>query len=353
LYHQFADPRRKNPVAERTKFGYITPIMTNTAKPKFVSPGLVAVLAYDGLCTFEFGIAVEVFGLPRPEFDFPWYRFAVVAAEGKRARAMGGIVVEASLGLDQLSKANTIIVPGWRDKSERPPQALLDAIAKANARGARCLSICSGVFVLAATGLLNGRRATTHWRHMAELKKMYPDIQVEEDVLYVDEGDVITSAGSAAGIDACLHLIRRDFGSKIANAVARRLVMPPHREGGQAQYVVAPVQAKSGRTIAEAIDWARANISETIVISEMAKIAAMSERTFQRRFSEATGLSPKLWLQRERILRAQELLEETEISLEEISGQCGYESLETFRVAFRRTLGTSPAAYRSRFKQAA
>jgi AraC family transcriptional regulator, transcriptional activator FtrA len=353
LHHQIAENGCWNPVAEMTKFGYFAPIMPKALKTACVSPGLVAVLAYDGLCTFEFGIAVEVFGLPRPEFDFPWYRFAVVAAEGKRARAMGGIVVEASLGLEQLSKASTIIVPGWRDKNERPPQVLLDAMSKASARGARCLSICSGVFVLAAAGLLSGRRATTHWRHMPELKKMYPEVHVEEDVLYVDEGDVITSAGSAAGIDACLHLVRRDFGSKIANSVARRLVMPPHREGGQAQYVTAPIQPKSGRTIAEAIDWARSNISDRIVIGEMAKMAAMSERTFQRRFSEAVGLSPKLWLQRERILRAQELLEETQLSLEEISGQCGYESLETFRVAFKRTLGTSPAAYRSRFKQAA
>jgi AraC family transcriptional regulator, transcriptional activator FtrA len=344
-----------------TKFGYFAPMVAemkksilvspNLALPNLTLPGLVAVLAYDGLCTFEFGIAVEVFGLPRPEFDFPWYHFAVVAAEGKRARAMGGIIVEASLGLDQLSKASTIIIPGWRDKTERPPQALLDAISEASARGARCLSICSGVFVLAAAGLLKGRRATTHWRHMPELKQMYPDIHVKEDVLYVDEGNVITSAGSAAGIDACLHLVRRDFGSKIANTVARRLVMPPHREGGQAQYVVAPIQIRSGRTIAEAMDWAQHRISKAIEVAEMAKVAAMSERTFQRRFNEAVGMPPKLWLQRQRMFRAQELLETTAFALDEVASQCGYESLETFRVAFRRTVGTSPAAYRSAFKQ--
>ena len=336
-----------------TNSGYFTPNMTKIEKSPVPLPGLVAVLAYDGLCTFEFGIAVEIFGLPRPEFDFPWYRFAVAAAEGKRARAMGGIVIEANLGLDQLRKASTIIVPGWRDKAERPPQALLDAIARASARGARCLSICSGVFVLAAAGLLEGRRATTHWRHVPQLKQMYPDIQVEEDVLYVDEGDVITSAGSAAGIDACLHLVRRDFGSKVANTVARRLVMPPHREGGQAQYVAAPVQLRSGRTIAEAMDWARQHISADIKIAQMAKVAAMSERTFQRRFNEAAGLPPKLWLQRERMFRAQELLETTELSLNELASQCGYVSLETFRVAFRRTLGRAPAAYRTAFKQTA
>jgi AraC family transcriptional regulator, transcriptional activator FtrA len=188
--------------------------------PLLPSAGLVAVLAYDGLCTFEFGIAVEVFGLPRPEFDFPWYRFVVVAAEGRRVHATGGIVIEADARLNRLDEASTIIVPGWRDRTERPPERLLRAISQASKRGARCLSICSGVFVLAAAGLLDGRRATTHWRHIPDLKRRYPNIHVEEDVLYVDEGNVITSAGSAAGIDACLHMIRKDFGSKVANTCA-------------------------------------------------------------------------------------------------------------------------------------
>ena len=321
-------------------------------KSSLPSPGLVAVLAYDGLCTFEFGIAVEVFGLARPEFEFPWYRFAVVAAEGLRARAMGGFIVEADAGLDRLGEAGTIIVPGWRDRTERPPEHLLKAITKASARGARCLSICSGVFVLAAAGLLAGRRATTHWRHIPDLKRLYPDVHVEEDVLYVDEGNVITSAGSAAGIDACLHLIRKDFGSKIANTVARRLVMPPHRDGGQAQFVAAPVQERPGRTIAEAMEWARRHLAETIDIADLATAAAMSERTFQRHFREAVGMTPKLWLQRERMFRAQELLETSGLALGEIAELCGYMSLETFRVAFRRALGTSPAAYRVRFRSA-
>jgi AraC family transcriptional regulator, transcriptional activator FtrA len=314
-------------------------------------PGLVAVVAYDGLCTFEFGIAVEVFGLPRSEFTFPWYEFAVVAAEGRRVRAMGGIVIEADAGLDQLERATTIIIPGWRDRTEHPPALLLQAIKQAADRGARCLSICSGVFVLAAAGLLDGRRATTHWRHIPDLKRQYPLINVEEDVLYVDQGNVITSAGSAAGIDACLHLIRRDFGSKIANTVARRLVMPPHRDGGQAQYVAAPVQERPGRTIAAAMDWARQRLAEPIDIADLAHVAAMSERTFLRRFRDAVGMTPKLWLQRERMFRAQELLEATDTSLTDIAERCGYVSLETFRVAFRRALGTSPAAYRTRFSR--
>ena len=312
-------------------------------------PGLVVVVAYDGLCTFEFGIAVEVFGLARPEFEFPWYRFAVVAAEGRRAKAIGGIVVEADADLRVLEQANTIIIPGWRDRNERPPERLLQALAKASKRGARCISICSGVFVLAAAGLLDGKRATTHWRHMPDLKRLYPSIRVEEDVLYVDEGNVITSAGSAAGLDACVHLVRRDFGSAVANTVARRLVMPPHRDGGQAQYVAAPVLERPGRPMAEVLDWARQQLDKPIDISALAKRAAMSERTFLRRFRETVGQTPKLWLQRERMFRAQELLETSKASLTDVAETCGYVSVETFRVAFRRAVGTSPAAYRARF----
>ena len=318
-------------------------------RPSRDTPGLVAALAYDGLCTFEFGIAVEMFGLPRPEFDFPWYEFAVVSAAGRRSRAMGGIVVEASAGLDVLDTARTIIVPGWRDRTERPPKRLLSAIARASQRGARCLSICSGVFVLAAAGLLTGKRATTHWRHIPDLKQLYPDIQVEEDVLYVDEGKVITSAGSAAGIDACLHLIRRDFGSKVANMVARRLVMPPHRDGGQAQYVAAPVQERPGRTISATMDWARRRLAEPLTIGMLAEQAAMSERTFLRRFQESIAMSPAEWLQRERMFRARELLEASRAPLNAIAEQCGYRSLDTFRAAFKRIVGTAPATYRARF----
>jgi AraC family transcriptional regulator, transcriptional activator FtrA len=330
-----------------TKSGKFPPMCKT--KPSVASPGLVAVVTYDGLCTFEFGIAVEVFGLSRPEFDFPWYQFAVVSAEAQRSKAIGGIVIEATAGLSALGKARTIVIPGWRDRTERPPENLLKAISAASARGARCLSICSGVFVLAAAGLLRGKRATTHWRHMSDLKRLYPDIEVEEDVLYVDEGNVITSAGSAAGIDACVHLVRRDFGSKIANAVARRLVMPPHREGGQAQYVAAPMQARPGRTISAAMDWARERLNEPITVAALAGYAAMSERTFLRRFQEGMGLSPLAWLQRERMFRAQELLETSDHALDGIAAQCGYRSTETFRAAFKRGLGTSPASYRARF----
>jgi AraC family transcriptional regulator, transcriptional activator FtrA len=322
-----------------------------TKRPSFQSsPGLVAALTYDGLCTFEFGIAVEVFGLPRPEFDFPWYEFCAVSAERRRSRAIGGIVIETTTGLDAMEYARTIIIPGWRDRIERPPERLLQAIVRASNRGARCLSICSGVFVLAAAGLLDGKRATTHWRHMPDLKRMYPEIDLEEDVLYVDDGNVITSAGSSAGIDACLHLVRRDLGSKVANSVARRLVMPPHRDGGQSQSIAAPVQERPGR-MGAAMDWARKSLAKPLDVKTFAKRAAMSERTFQRRFRESVGLSPTDWLQRERMYRARELLEARDDALQAIAEQCGYRSLETFRAAFRRVVGASPSAYRARFRR--
>lgn len=326
------------------------PARAATAAARPTDPGLVAVLAYDGLCTFEFGIAVEIFGLARPEFDFPWYRFAVVAAEGRRARAIGGIVVEARAGLATLSRARTIIVPGWRDSADRPPEALLRALRAAASRGARVLSICSGVFVLAASGLLDGRRATTHWRHMPALRQEYPGIRIEEDVLYVDEGSVITSAGSAAGIDACLHLVRRDFGAAVANAVARRLVMPPHREGGQAQFVPRPVPARPGRTIGRAMEFARANLSAPLDVGRLAAEAAMSERTFLRQFRAAVGMAPLAWLQRERMFLARELLETTRLAVPEVAARCGYAAPETFRAVFRRVVGTGPATFRARFR---
>jgi AraC family transcriptional regulator, transcriptional activator FtrA len=188
----------------------------------------VTTVIYEGLCTFEFGIAVEVFGLPRPEFGFPWYDFNVASAEGRRVRAVGGVTVEADAALEALDAADTIIIPGWRGNTEIPPKPLLDAVCRAHERGARLLSLCSGVFVLAAAGLLNGRRATTHWRHIPDLQRLYPEIMIEPDVLYVDEGGVISAAGSTAGLDACMYIVKRDHGSRPANLVARRLVMPPH-----------------------------------------------------------------------------------------------------------------------------
>ncbi|MFV3304660.1 transcriptional regulator FtrA [Pseudomonas sp. NY15181] len=309
----------------------------------------VAVLAYDGLCTFEFGIAVEIFGLPRPEFDFPWYRQRIVAVDEGPMRALGGVRVLADAGQEAMATAGTIIVPGWRNRAEAPPAALVAALQRAYAEGARLLSICSGVFVLAASGLLDGQRATTHWRYSRELAERFPAIEVDAQVLYVDAGQVITSAGSAAGIDACLHLVARDFGAQVANTVARRLVMSPQRGGGQAQFIPAPVAKASRHDLAGLLDWARQRLDRSISVGELAGRMAMSERTFLRRFSEATGMTPKAWLQHERMLRARELLESSADSVERIAEQCGFGTVESFRNAFRSAAGVAPSAYRERF----
>ena len=312
----------------------------------------VAVLAYDGLCTFEFGIAVEIFGLPRPEFDFPWYRQRIVALDEGPMRALGGVRVLADAGLEAMAKAGTVIVPGWRNRAEAPPAALVAALQGAHAEGARLLSICSGVFVLAATGLLDGQRATTHWRYAGELASRFPAIEVDAQVLYVEAGRVITSAGSAAGIDACLHLVTRDFGAQVANTVARRLVMSPQRGGGQAQFIPAPVAKAPRHDLAGLLDWARQRLDRSISVGELASRVAMSERTFLRRFSEATGMTPKAWLQHERMARARELLESSSDSIERIAEQCGFGTVESFRNAFRGAAGLAPSAYRERFGMA-
>ncbi len=315
------------------------------------TPGIVAIVAYDGLCTFEFGIAVEIFGLARPEFEFPWYRHRILAADAGPLRAMGGIQVLADAGLDGLDEAHTVVIPGWRSREQGPPAALLEALCRAQQRGARLLSICSGVFVLAAAGLLDGKRATTHWRYTAELAARYPAIEVDPDVLYVDAGQIITSAGSAAGIDACLHLVSRDFGTAVANSVARRLVMAPQRGGGQLQFIPAPVAQDARNDLTPVLDWARRHLHQPITVSSLAERALMSERTFLRRFSEATGLAPKAWLQQARLALARELLETGNLPLERLAERCGYGSTEAFRLAFRKHSGLAPSAYRARFGQ--
>ncbi len=312
-------------------------------------PGLVAILAYNGLCTFEFGIAVEIFGLPRPEFDFPWYQHRIVAVDPAPIAASPGIQVVSPYGVDSLVEADTIIIPGWRNRDERPPQALLDALNAAFQRGARLVSICSGVFVLAAAGLLNGKRATTHWRYTSELAERYAEIAVDPNVLYVDSRQIITSAGSAAGIDACLHLICRDYGTHIANVVARRLVMAPQRAGGQIQFIPSPVAQKPRDDIAPVLEWILQNLHSSLSVKHMAERALMSERTFLRRFREAMGTTPKAWLLQARMNLARELLESNQLLSEQIMERCGFSSLESFRAAFRKSAGVSLSAYRKTF----
>ncbi|WP_336997092.1 transcriptional regulator FtrA [Leclercia sp. M50] len=311
---------------------------------------LVVVLAYDGLCTFEFGIAVEIFALPRPEMGEEWYRFAVAGVDPGELRATGGFRLVVDGGLELLSEAGTIIVPGWRGADVPVPAALCEQLVAAHQRGARILSICSGVFVLAAAGLLDNRQATTHWRYTDLLQQRYPAIQVTPDVLYIDNGDVLTSAGSAAGIDLCLHLVRRDYGSVAANRVARRLVVSPHRDGGQAQFIQQAVPvAYEGHRLGALFDYLHARLAEPHTVESLAKFVGMSPRTFLRRFTATTGKTPAQWLLHARLSRSQDLLENSQLSIERIAEEVGFGSVATMRHHFKNQLSTTPAAYRRGF----
>jgi AraC family transcriptional activator FtrA len=310
---------------------------------------LVVALAYDRLCTFEFGCTVELFALERPELGVDWYDFAVCAAEPGPIRAMGGITVQAPYAPELLAKADTIIIPGWRDADEPPPAELLALIRAAHARGARLCSICSGVFVLAAAGVLDGQRATTHWRYAERLAKRYPKILVQEDDLYVDNGQVITSAGSAAGLDMLLHLVRRDYGARVGNLVAQRLVVAPHREGGQAQFLPRPMAHDEQGRLSKLMDWLRSHPTGAHSIASMAERAAMSPRTLQRQFQDATGMGPIEWLTRERVAIARDLLESPDIALSQVAERAGFGSEESLRHHFRRIVSTTPGAYRKAF----
>ncbi|CAB3908269.1 transcriptional regulator FtrA [Achromobacter animicus] len=311
---------------------------------------LVVALAYDRLCTFEFGCVTELFALERPELDVDWYRFAVCAVEPGPLRAAGGITVAAPYSLKLIDRADTIVVPGWRDADELPPAPLLTKLRMAYQRGARLCSICSGVFVLAAAGVLDGKTVTTHWRYAAKLQQRYPQVRVQPDALYVDEGQIITSAGSAAGLDMLLHLVRRDYGGPVANRVAQRLVVAPHREGGQAQFVPRPMPHDESGRLAKLMDWMRLHPALPHTLRSLAERAAMSPRTLQRQFQDATGMAPYEWLVRERVAAARDMLEaRTPLPLGRIAELAGFGSEESMRRHFRRIVMTSPAAYRDKF----
>jgi len=313
---------------------------TNRSNP------LVCAVAYDGLCTFEFGIAVELFALPRPEFN-NWYRFTTVRAEPGPIRAVGGITVDAQDDLTLLEEASLIVIPGWRAAEAPVPEALCTALQTAYDRGARVASICSGVFVLAAAGLLNGKTATTHWRYTDKLAQHYPKVAVDPDVLFVESGRVYTSAGSAAGLDLGLHIIRKDYGAKVAASVARRLVLPAQRDGGQRQFVPRPdPKPRLGTNLSALQDRIRASLNEPWPVKRMASESATSDRTLARRFQEEAGTTPLNWLKLERVSRATELLENGTLPLSDVWEACGFGSAETFRREFRKTIGVSPVRYR-------
>jgi transcriptional regulator GlxA family with amidase domain len=294
----------------------------------------VAALVADGVTPFELGVACEVFGIERPELADPWYRFIVCAAEPPPLRTGAGFEIATPFGLRDLDAADTIVIPSWRDVDVCPPNAMLDAVRRAHRRGARLVSVCSGAFVLAYAGLLDGLRATTHWMHSDALTERFPGVKVDPDVLYVDEGQILTSAGTAAGIDLCLHIVRLD--------------------GGQAQFVDAPVPtAPATDGLSATLDWAVGHLDQPITVEQLARRALVSPRTFARRFRAAAGTTPLQWLLRQRVLLAQRLLETTDLPVETIADRCGFGSAAALRTHFRRLRGTSPLAYRRTFREAA
>jgi AraC family transcriptional regulator, transcriptional activator FtrA len=312
----------------------------------------VVAVAYDGLCTFEFGCVVEIFALHRPELDaqgLDWYEFSVCAAEREPIRVAGGVTMRVTHSLARLDRADTIIIPGWRKASDPVPELLIKKLRVAYARGARICSICSGVFVLAATGLLDGKSATTHWRYEQLLKDMYPEVHIQVNALYVDEGQILSSAGSAAGLDMMLHLIKRDHGAKVANMVAQRLVVPTHRIGDQAQFVPRPMPADDAARLSKLMDWVRAHPAAAHTLKSMARKAAMSPRSLQRHFQDVLGVSPLDWLVRERVAFAKDILEATRKPTARVAELAGFGSEESFRRHFRLMAGVTPTAYRKQF----
>jgi transcriptional regulator GlxA family with amidase domain len=300
---------------------------------------------------FELAVPCEVFGLDRSDVVPDWYAFALCPVGPTPTPLRHGLVLTGGCSLAEVAEADTVIVPAWADPVADPPAELLDALRAAYHRGARIASICSGAFVLAAAGLLDGRRATTHWRHAAALAARYPRVRVEPDVLYTDDGNVLTSAGTAAGIDLCLHLVRADHGARAAAEVARRLVVPPHRDGGQAQYIRTPLAAPGGDAdaISRVMAWALEHLDRPMTVADLARQAAMSTRTFARAFSAAAGTTPMHWLTRRRVAAAQELLESSDLSVEQIAGRVGFGSAVTLRARFGQVAGVSPAQYRRAF----
>lgn len=314
----------------------------------------VAAVVLNGFGAFELGVVCEVFGTDRTSDGLPGYDFAIVGGEPGPLRSSAGFVMDAPGSLDRLDAADLVIVlPAGDDRCECAdwPEPMLAALRRAVDRGAQLLSVCTGAFALGAAGLLDGRSCTTHWRHAERLARTYPAAKVDASVLYVDDEPVITSAGTASGIDACLYLVRKEQGSRVANAIARRMVVPPHRDGGQAQYVDMPVGESACDTLGEVIEWMQRNLDRLVTVDELARLAAMSPRTFARRFVQETGTTPQRWLTGQRILLAQQLLEETDETIDLVAERAGFGNAATFRHHFRGWRGTTPAGYRRAFRR--
>jgi transcriptional regulator GlxA family with amidase domain len=308
----------------------------------------VSVLVLDGLAVFEFGVICEVFGIDRSAEGVPNFDFKVCGPEpGLPLRTSVGAFITPDHGLDSLVGADLVAIPAISGPTYMPEA--LDAIRAAADAGAIILTVCSGAFVAGAAGLLDGRPCTTHWMHADELARMYPTARVDRNVLFVDDGNLITSAGTAAGIDACLHLVRRELGSEVTNTIARRMVVPPQRDGGQRQYIDQPIPVRCSDSFAPHLDWILTNLDKPHTVATLAKLASMSARTFARRFVEETGRTPMQWVTDQRVLYARRLLEETDLDIDRVADKSGFGTATLLRHHFRRVIGVTPSDYRRRF----
>jgi transcriptional regulator GlxA family with amidase domain len=316
-------------------------------------PLVVSLLAGDGVFgAFGLGVAAEVFGYDYTRVGMPRFDFAVVSERPGVVRTDTGLALYVDHGLERLAVSDVVLVTAWEKLSAPVPPSVLDALRAVHARGAQIVSHCTGAFVVAAAGLLDGRRATTHWRYAGELAARYPAVDVDPRVLYVDEGTIITGAGTASGVDALLHLVRREWGSAAANALAREMVVPPHRDGGQAQFIDAPVARCEDDLLGLVLEWARAHLAEEISVDVLARRALMSPRSFARRFKASTGTTPHAWLLAQRLAAAETLLEDSDAPVEEIARLVGFGTAAGFREQFARRRGVSPRAYRQTFRRA-
>jgi AraC family transcriptional regulator, transcriptional activator FtrA len=326
-----------------------------TAPDQAAGPGAgahtVAVAVYDGINAFELGVACEIFGNDRSVlFGVPWYRLLVCGIASRRVATNSGFDILAAHGLDSIREASTVIVLPTTSVAGFPP-AMPGILRQAHARGSRIVSLCTGAFALARAGLLDGRRATTHWAECDELARWHPKVTVDPGVLFVDEGDILTSAGSAASVDLCLHLVRRDYGTEIATQLARQLVIPPQRDGGQAQYIDAPMpELDSSSLFADTVRWLQEHLNEPVSIEDLAARSATSPRTFARQFLASTGTTPYQWLLRQRVQLAQRLLETSDLPVESVAEKSGFSTGANMRKHFSRAVHTSPQAYRHTFQ---
>jgi transcriptional regulator GlxA family with amidase domain len=313
----------------------------------------VSVIVLEPVAVFEFGVAVEVFGLDRLGDGVPNFDFRICSTTPgvpMKTKNVSGFEIVPPHGLDAVAGSDLVVVAATLIRpDEAYPEAVLQALRDAAAGGATLLSLCSGSFVLGAAGLLDGRNCTTHWMYVEEMTRRFPKARVDPRALYIDEGDIITSAGTAAGIDACLHLVRRELGTAIANKIARRMVVPPQRDGGQQQFVEMPIPACTADSLGPLLSWVLEHLGEQHTAASLAKRAMMSDRTFARRFTAETGTTPHKWLTQQRVLAARSLLEESDLGVEQIADRVGFNSAVVLREHFRREIGLAPVDYRRRF----